>query len=55
MPRHMIVFDTGPAERRQHNKVVVEQGANMRARLRILDSTEIDRLLHQRKRHQLTP
>jgi hypothetical protein len=49
MSRHAIVFDTGPVERKQHNKVVIEQGANMRARLRILDATEIDRLLHQRK------
>lgn len=43
------VIDQGPAERRQHNKVVVEQGANMKARLRIIDQVEIDRLLHERK------
>lgn len=48
MKKHAVVFDQGPDERRTHNKVVIEQGANMRARLRIVDQTEIDRLLHQR-------
>lgn len=43
-----VVIDTGPVERRQHNKVVVEQTANHRARLRVVDQTEIDRLLLQR-------
>ena len=49
MKHHKVVIDTGPAERRTHNTVVVEQGANMRARLRIIDQTAIDRLLHERK------
>lgn len=44
-----IAVDQGPPERRQHNKVVVERGANMKARLRIVDQTEIDRLLLERK------
>ena len=44
-----VVFDQGPPERRQHNKVVIERGANHRARLRIVDQTEIDRLLLERK------
>lgn len=47
-PTPGVVFDTGPAERRQHNTVVLEQGANMRGRLRVVDQTEIDRLLHKR-------
>ena len=47
--RQPITVDTGPAERRQHNQVVVEQGADMRARLRIVDQLEIDRLLLIRK------
>lgn len=46
--RQQVVIDQGPPERRQHNKIVVEQGADNRARLRILDQTEIDRLLLQR-------
>lgn len=49
MKPQKVVIDTGPPERRTHNKVVVEQGANMRARLRIVDQTEPDRLLHERK------
>lgn len=40
-----VVFDTGPAERRQHNRVVVERTASHRARLRVVDQTEVDRLL----------
>lgn len=48
-PTERIVFDTGPAERRQHNRIVVERTANHRARLRVLDQTEIDRLLLQRQ------
>lgn len=43
-----VVIDQGPIERRQHNKVVIEQTANHRARLRIVDQTELDRLLLQR-------
>lgn len=49
MKRVQVVIDTGPPERRQHFKVVVEQTANHRARLRILDQTELDRLLYQRQ------
>lgn len=49
MKHQKVVIDTGPPERRSHNKVVVEQGANMRARLRIVDQTTLDRLLHERK------
>ncbi len=46
--REAVVIDQGPPERRQHNKVVVEQTAGHRARLRIVDQTELDRLLLQR-------
>jgi len=49
MKHQQVVIDTGPAERRTHYKVVIEQGANMRARLRIVDQTELDRLLHERQ------
>lgn len=48
MKKQTVTIDQGPAERRNHNTVVVEQGANMRARLRVVDQTELDRLLHKR-------
>lgn len=44
-----IVVDQGPPERSNHFKVAVERGANFRARLRILDQIEIDRLLLEKK------
>lgn len=47
--RAPIVFDQGPPERAQHYKIAVERGANFRARLRILDQTELDRLLLERQ------
>lgn len=47
--RQPITIDQGPAERRQHNKVALELDANHRARLRILDQHEIDRLLLEHK------
>jgi hypothetical protein len=46
--RQAVIADQGPPERRQHNVVAVEQDANYRTRLRILDQLEIDRLLHKR-------
>ncbi len=49
MKRVQVVIDAGPPERRQHNKVVVEQTASHRARLRIVDQTALDRLLYQRQ------
>lgn len=48
MKRTAVVIDTGPPERRQHHTVVVERTASHRARLRIVDQTECDRLLYQR-------
>ena len=47
--RQAVVIDTGPPERRQHHKVVIERTANHRARLRIVDQTELDRLLLKRQ------
>lgn len=47
--RDQIVIDQGPKERRQHNKVVLELDASNRARLRVLDQLELDRLLLERK------
>lgn len=47
--KHAVVVDQGPPERRQHNTVVVERDARNRARLRIVDQTEMDRLLLQRQ------
>lgn len=44
-----IAYDQGPPERRQHNKVVVELDARNTPRLRVVDQTEFDRLLHERK------
>lgn len=49
MKRQVIAIDQGPPERRQHHRIVIERGANMKARLRIVDQTELDRLLHERK------
>lgn len=46
--RDAVVIDQGPPERRQHNKVVIERTANHKARLRIVDQTELDRLLVKR-------
>lgn len=46
--RQQVIIDQGPPERRQHNTVAVEQGADRKARLRILDQTEPDRLLLKR-------
>lgn len=40
--------DTGPPERMTHHRVAVERDINNRARLRILDQTELDRLLLER-------
>lgn len=42
-------YDQGPRERRQHNRVAVERDANNRARLRVLDQLELDRLLLEHK------
>lgn len=47
--QNRVAIDQGPAERRQHNKVALELDVNHRARLRILDQHEIDRLLLERK------
>lgn len=47
--RQQVVIDLGPIERKRHNKVVVEQDVNNRARLRIVDQTEMDRLLWLRR------
>ena len=47
--REQITIDQGPKERRQHNKVALELDASNRARLRVLDQTELDRLLLERK------
>lgn len=47
--RHQVVIDQGPKERRQHNRVALELDANHRARLRVLDQLELDRLLLERK------
>lgn len=44
----VAVFDTGPSERRQHNTIAVERTAGHKARLRVLDQTELDRLLLKR-------
>jgi len=44
----MVAIDSGPSERRQHNTVVVERTANHKARLRVVDQTELDRLLLKR-------
>jgi hypothetical protein len=38
-------YDQGPKERQQHNKVAIELDVNNRARLRVLDQLELDRLL----------
>lgn len=48
MKQQAQALDQGPVERRSHNIIVAEQGANMRVRLRVVDQTELDRLLHQR-------
>lgn len=48
MKQQAQALDQGPPERRSHNIIVAEQGANMRVRLRVVDQTEIDRLLHLR-------
>lgn len=47
--RQQVVIDQGPKERRQHNKVALELDANNRARLRVLDQLELDRLLLGKK------
>lgn len=41
-------IDTGPPERLQHNRVRIERDINNRARLRVVDQWEIDRLLLDR-------
>lgn len=46
--QHAVVVDQGPIERRNHNQVVVERDARNRPRLRVVDQTELDRLLWQR-------
>lgn len=47
-PRKQVdPIDTGPPERLQHNKVRIERDINNRARLRVVDQIEIDRLLLQ--------
>lgn len=49
-PRKQVdPIDTGPPERLQHNKVRIERDINNRARLRVVDQIEIDRLLLQGK------
>ncbi len=40
--------DTGPPERAQHHRTVLERDINNRARVRIVDQLEIDRLLLDR-------
>ena len=49
MKQQAQALDQGPPERRTHNIIVAEQGANMRVRLRVVDQVEIDRLLYERK------
>ena len=44
----VLPVDLGPPERAQHNQVRVERDINNRARLRIIDQLEIDRLLLKR-------
>lgn len=47
--RQQVVIDQGPKERRQHHRVALELDGNNRARLRVLDQLELDRLLLERK------
>lgn len=49
MRKAAVVVDQGPPELRYHNKVVVEQDARFRVRLRVVDQLVFDGLLHERK------